>query len=99
MAGYGAVQPIAGHHVFPRRTAGVCAFSRTALVAQRHTVDRHRAEADIGFSTGWTGLPETDGSLVEVLADTASSGGTLFSVRWHSRVGWDLPDFAVRWRR
>ena len=93
-----------------RRTAGQRAFSRTALVAQRHTVDRHRAEADLRFSTGWTGLPETYGSLAEVLAETASSGGTGtscpnlrakrgMSVRWHSRAGWDVLDFAVRWRR
>ena len=80
----------------PIRSAGQRAFSRTALVAQRHTFDRHRAEAGLRFSTGWTGLPETYESLVEVLAETASSGGTGTScwnlrakrgVRWHSRAG------------
>lgn len=52
----------------------VRAFSWTAPVTQRHTFDRHRAEAGLRFSTVWTGLPEIYGWLVEVLAETAFNG-------------------------
>jgi hypothetical protein len=58
----------------PCRSAGRRAFSRT--VTQRHTVDRYHLEADLRSSPGWTGLLEARGSLVEVLVEAASSGGT-----------------------
>jgi len=46
-------------------------------VTRRDTVDRHH------LSTGWTGLLEAHGSLVEVLVEAASSGETGMSCwRW-----------------
>jgi len=68
--------------------AGRRAFSRTAPLTQRHTVGRHHLEADLRSSTGWTGLPEDHGSLVEVHAEAASSStGTSC---WNSRAICDM---------
>jgi hypothetical protein len=56
--------------------AGLCALSRTVPVTQRHTIDRHHLEANLRCSAAWTGLLEARGSLVEVLVEAASRGGT-----------------------
>ena len=56
----------------PPRT-GLCAFSRTVSVTQRHAVDRHHLEADLRFSAAWTGLPDAHRSLVEVLVEAVAS--------------------------
>jgi hypothetical protein len=53
-------------------TAGLCVFSRTVPVTQRHAVDRRHLEADLRFSAAWTSLPEAHGSLVEVLVEAAA---------------------------
>jgi hypothetical protein len=45
-------------------------------VTQRHTISWHHLEADLRFRAAWSGLLEIHGSLVEVLVEVASSGGT-----------------------
>jgi len=58
------------------RTAGRRAFSREMPITQRHTISRHHLEANPRCSAAWTGLLEARGSLVEVLVEAASRGGT-----------------------
>lgn len=60
----------------PTISAGRCAFPRRVPVTQRHIADQHHLEANLRSSAAWTGLLEAHGSLVEVLVETASGGGT-----------------------
>jgi hypothetical protein len=57
-------------------TAARRAFSQSAPVTQRHIFKQHHREADLRSSTGRARLLEADGSLVEVLVEAASNGGT-----------------------